>query len=44
MADIEILRHLAAKTGLGLNYLSKDERISLLLEQLRDLFPEVVLK
>jgi predicted nucleotidyltransferase component of viral defense system len=44
MADIEILRFLAAKTRLGLNYLSKDERISILLEQLRDLFPEVVLK
>ena len=44
MADIEILRYLAAKTGLGLNYLSKDERISILLEQLRELFPEVVLK
>ncbi|CAD6494146.1 MAG: Nucleotidyl transferase AbiEii toxin, Type IV TAsystem [Candidatus Argoarchaeum ethanivorans] len=44
MADIEILRYLAARTGLGLNYLSKDEKISIILEQLRDLFPEVVLK
>ena len=26
MADIEILRYLATKTGLGLNYLSKDEK------------------
>jgi len=44
MADLEILRHLSSKTGLGLKYLSKDERISIVLEQLRDLFPEVVLK
>jgi len=44
MADIEILRYLATKTGLGLNYLSKDEKISIILEQQRDLFPEVVLK
>lgn len=44
MADIEILRYLATKTGLGLNYLSKDEKISIILEQLRDLFPDVVLK
>lgn len=44
MADIKILRYLAARTGLGLNYLSKDERISIILEQLRDLLPEVVLK
>jgi predicted nucleotidyltransferase component of viral defense system len=44
MADPEILRYLAAKSGLGLNYLSKDEKISMLLEQIRDLFPEVVLK
>jgi predicted nucleotidyltransferase component of viral defense system len=44
MADIEILRYLAAKTGLGLNYLSKDEKISIILEQMRDLFPDVILK
>ena len=44
MADIEILRYLATKTGLGLNYLSKDEKISIILEQIRDLFPGVVLK
>ncbi len=44
MADIEILRYLASKTGLGLKYLSKDERISIILEQLRDIFPEVILK
>jgi len=44
MADPEILRYLALKTGLGLKYLSKDEKISILLEQLRNLFPEVILK
>lgn len=44
MADPEILRYISAKTGLGLKYLSKDEKISVVLEQLRDLFPEVILK
>ncbi len=44
MADPEILRYLAAKTGLGLKYLSKEERISILLEQISDLFPEAILK
>jgi len=44
MADPEILRYLSTKTGLGLKYLSKDEKISIALEQLRDLFPEVILK
>lgn len=44
MADLEILRYLAAKTGLGLKYLSKDEKISILLEQISDLFPETILK
>ncbi|RLB80431.1 MAG: hypothetical protein DRH15_07600 [Deltaproteobacteria bacterium] len=44
MADPEILRYLASKTGLGLKYLSKDEKISIVLEQIRDLFPEVTLK
>ncbi len=44
MADPEILRYLAAKTGLGIKYLSKDEKISIVLEQLRGLFPEVILK
>lgn len=44
MADPDILRYLAARSGLGLNYLSKDEKISILLEQVRDLFPDVVLK
>lgn len=44
MADIEILRHVAAKSGLGLKYLSKDEKISMALEQIRELFPEAILK
>lgn len=44
MADPEILRYLAAKTGLGLKYLSKDENISIVLEQLKGLFPEVIQK
>ena len=44
MADPEILRYVAAKTGIGLKYLSKDEKISVILEQLRKIFPEVVLK
>ncbi|PXF61269.1 MAG: hypothetical protein C4B59_04775 [Candidatus Methanogaster sp.] len=44
MADPEILRHISAKTGLGLKYLSKDEKVSIVLEQLRGLFPEVILK
>lgn len=44
MADPEILRYLAAKTGLGLKYLSKDEKISILLEQISELIPEATLK
>lgn len=44
MADPEILRYLSVKTGLGLKFLSKDEKISIALEQLRELFPEVILK
>lgn len=44
MADPELLRYLAARTGLGLKYLSKDEKISIILSQIRDLFPEVVMK
>lgn len=44
MADPEILRYISTKTGLGLKYLSKDEKISIVLEQLRDLFPDVILK
>ncbi len=43
--DIEIMRYLAAKTGLGLNYISKDEKLSYILSQLSGIFPEqVVLK
>lgn len=44
MADPEILRYLSARLGLGLKYLSKDEKISIALEQIRDLFPEAILK
>lgn len=44
MADPEILRYLSAKTGLGLKYLSKDERISIAMEQLHNLFPDAILK
>lgn len=44
MADPEILRYISAKTGLGLKYLSKDEKVSIVLEQLRGLFPDVILK
>ncbi|MBU3968187.1 MAG: hypothetical protein KKG76_12595 [Euryarchaeota archaeon] len=34
MADSEILRYLSIKTGLGLKFLSKDEKISIALEDL----------
>ena len=44
MADPELLRYLAAKSGLGLKYLSKDERISILLGEIRTRFPDVVMK
>jgi predicted nucleotidyltransferase component of viral defense system len=44
MADPELLRYLAAKSGLGLKYLSKDEKISILLGEIRSRFPDVVLK
>ena len=44
MADPEILRYISAKTGLGLKYISKDEKVSIVLEQLKGLFPEVILK
>lgn len=42
MGDPDILRLIASKTGLGLNYLSKDEKISVLLTQLNIEFPENV--
>ncbi|WP_148882907.1 nucleotidyl transferase AbiEii/AbiGii toxin family protein [Thermococcus aciditolerans] len=38
--DEEMLRYLAAKTGLGLNYIAKEERISFLLSQLWGIFGE----
>ena len=44
MVDPEILRYISVKTGLGLKYLSKDERVSIVLEQLRGLFPDGILK
>ena len=44
MADPELLRYLAAKSGLGLKYLSKDEKISILLGEIRTRFPDVVMK
>lgn len=40
MADSEIIKRIALKTGLGINYISKDAKISDLLEQLRVLFKE----
>lgn len=44
MADPELLRYLAAKSGLGIKYLSKDEKISILLGEIRTRFPDVVMK
>ncbi len=44
MADRELLRLYALKSGLGLKYLSKDEQLSYALEQLRPLFPEAIFK
>ena len=38
--DEEMLRYLVAKTGLGLNYIAKEERISFLLSQLWEIFGE----
>ncbi len=40
--DIEMLRYTAAKTGLGLNYISKDEKVSYILSQLQDIFGDAV--
>ncbi|MBU0497730.1 MAG: nucleotidyl transferase AbiEii/AbiGii toxin family protein [Candidatus Thermoplasmatota archaeon] len=43
--DLDMLRLQAVKTGLGIKYLSKEERISILLAQLNELFPDdVILK
>ena len=44
MADTEIIKYISTKTGLGLKYISKDEKISIALEQLNELFPDVILK
>lgn len=38
-----MLRYLAAKTGLSLNYISKDEKFSYLLSQIWDIFGESVI-
>jgi len=38
--DERILKHTAAKTGLGLNYVDKEEKISLILNQLWEIFGE----
>jgi hypothetical protein len=44
-AELRFLRHLSQKTGLGLNFLCKEEKISVLLRQLSEVFEEnVVLK
>ncbi|MHA1131647.1 MAG: nucleotidyl transferase AbiEii/AbiGii toxin family protein [Candidatus Helarchaeota archaeon] len=40
MVDPEIIKHVAIKTGLGINYISKDAKISELLDQLRVLFKD----
>jgi predicted nucleotidyltransferase component of viral defense system len=40
MVDPDILRHISVKTGLGLKYLSKDEKVSIVLEQVRGLFSD----
>ncbi len=44
MADPEIIRYVSMRTGLGLKFLSKDAKLSIAMEQLRDLFPDVILK
>jgi len=45
MIDLDILKLQALKTGLGIKYLAKEERISILLTQLNEIFSdEVVLK
>lgn len=44
MADLDMLRLVASRTGLGLKYLSKDEKISIALEQLREIFPDAIFK
>ena len=45
MIDLDMLKLQAVKTGLGIKYLSKEERISILLSQLNEIFSDdVVLK
>jgi len=45
MIDLDMLKLQAIKTGLGIKYLSKEERISILLTQLNEIFSDdVVLK
>ncbi len=46
MIDLDLLRLYAVKTGLGLKYLAKEERISVLLKQLPNLFADdsIILK
>ncbi|MCF2136539.1 MAG: nucleotidyl transferase AbiEii/AbiGii toxin family protein [Candidatus Thorarchaeota archaeon] len=43
--DLEMLRYISMKTGLGLSYISKEEKISYLLMQIRSIFgEEMILK
>ncbi len=46
MADPQIIKHLAIKTGLGINFISKDSKITELILQVKNLFrtKEVILK
>jgi uncharacterized protein len=45
MMDLDMLQLLAVKTGLGIKYLSKEERISMLLVQLNELMNnDIILK
>ena len=43
VSDLDLLRLQAVKTGLGIKYLAKDERISLLLTQLHELFSDTII-
>ena len=45
MIDLDMLKLQAVKTGLGIKYLSKEERISILLSQLNEIFQDdIILK
>lgn len=46
MIDLDMLKLQAVKTGLGIKYLSQEERISVILKQLNQLFSDgnIVLK